>query len=140
MKSKPGSFDRRVAAAMPRMPRIHTVHLEHVAPGTKSALTMRRMNWPTSNERLEFTDKLVLSAYLELPYHWEYIAEEDWKDLMPVKVLYDLPIAIHQAGSSLRDLSISCFPTPCSLKSLLPDFNDGEHVPLYHTRDDKDDK
>lgn len=70
------------------------------------------------------------------------IASHDWRgiekiggdgvELAPARILWQLPIAIHKAGGSLRRISIDCFPVQRDCHAICPDDNG----PMCPTWDD----
>jgi hypothetical protein len=56
------------------------------------------------------SDPSILDGILTAPLTWR-VAEELDDDLVPARILSELPISLHQAGVSPRHLHIDCCPT-----------------------------
>lgn len=68
-------------------------------------------------------DRSILRRRMEAPHDW--LAIETLRgagaDLLPARILTDLPIACHEANVQLRGISVGCFPLTKGFEHLLPD-------------------
>lgn len=104
-----GSFVNAIASAVSRFK--NAILLSFVDGGSKS-----------SNEPLDVaTNMELLSAEMLDPHDWLTVEDiEAGTELLPARILVDLPIACHQLGAPLQGLSLDCFPLKRSFASLLP--------------------
>jgi hypothetical protein len=66
-----------------------------------------------------------LSRSMTTPHDWRTIEElEGEVELVPAKIISELPIAIHRAGSTLREIHINCFPVRSNYSMICPDRQD----------------
>ena len=98
-----GSFADRLAASMSRM--FHVDSLGFV--DTINTIPDPYFHDPT----LLSTNMDHLRRLMTKPHDWSTIEHLDGEpELLPAKLLSEIPIAIHKAGVRIRDLSIDCFP------------------------------
>ncbi|KAH7385114.1 hypothetical protein BKA64DRAFT_760001 [Cadophora sp. MPI-SDFR-AT-0126] len=109
-----GSFANRLAVSMTRM--THAVSL-----GIIDAIDC----WPTpyfEDPTLLSTDKDHLRRLMLGPHYWTTIENlEGLPELVPARLLLDLPISIHRAGVRVRDVDIACFPRKENQSLVFPD-------------------
>ncbi|RHZ53862.1 hypothetical protein CDV55_103398 [Aspergillus turcosus] len=72
------------------------------------------------NPTVVLRDKSLLPGLMSAGLEWQKI--EDFGDvkLTPARILFELPIAIHKAGTTLRDLYIGPFPCRGSFSLICP--------------------
>jgi len=98
-----GSFADRLAASMSRM--IHVDSLGLI--DTINTIPDPYFEDPT----LLSTNMDHLRELMTKPHDWATIENLDGEpELLPAKLLSEVPIAIHKAGIRIRDLSLKCFP------------------------------
>ncbi|KAK5992036.1 hypothetical protein PT974_05432 [Cladobotryum mycophilum] len=112
-----GTFANVVATSMARMPNANTVQIE-------GSIDRPRHGYDPA---IILSDMDVLERFITDAYGWENIEGFDGHrhrrrplELLPAKLLSQLPITIHQAGASIRHLSIGCFPTMSNYLMLCP--------------------
>ncbi|RHZ47420.1 uncharacterized protein CDV56_100478 [Aspergillus thermomutatus] len=73
------------------------------------------------NPTVVLRDKSLLPGLMSAGLEWQKI--EDFEDvkLTPARILFELPISIHKAGTTLRDLYIGPFPCRGSFSLICPD-------------------
>ncbi|RFU26867.1 hypothetical protein B7463_g9463, partial [Scytalidium lignicola] len=65
------------------------------------------------------------SRFMASPQNWSAIEElQGGAELVPAKILSELPTAINKAGTTLREIHISCFPLLTNYSMLCPDRQD----------------
>lgn len=108
-----GSFVNSLAASMSRMPHASSLKL---ADGLDCYPTLYTSDTAVLND----TD--ALARLLVSPHDWEAIEKLDGgAELVPAKLLSELPIAIHRAGVGLRHLDVCCFPVRNNYSMVCPD-------------------
>lgn len=112
-----GSFVRILASCIFRMPNA-------IALGFSD-----KMDPPYDpfNPTVVLRDKTLLPGLMNAALQWDKI--EDFQDakLVPARILSELPIALHKAGSILRDLYIGPFPCLGNYFMILSE----QHDPLH---------
>jgi hypothetical protein len=96
-----GSFVSILVSAMSRMPRCGSLIFiddERLLP----------RNTPDTQPNV-ISSKTDLSRFLRMPFCWKTI-ERLGCTLEPARMLTELPIVVHKAGLTLRELCIGCFP------------------------------
>ncbi|PVH72827.1 hypothetical protein DL98DRAFT_520286 [Cadophora sp. DSE1049] len=112
-----GSFVNRLAASMSRM--IHSVSLGFI--DTIEYSPDPYFEDPT----LLSTNMDHLRQLMTKPHDWAIIEKlEGEPELLPAKLLSELPIAIHKAGVRLRDVNVGCFPLKVNQSMVCPDRRD----------------
>ncbi|CAJ2504909.1 Uu.00g123030.m01.CDS01 [Anthostomella pinea] len=105
----------------------------HTLVGIISRLESPPFIWFSDKDRFEHSsarDVLELAKnthnlrrYMEAPHGW--LAIETLRDievdLLPARILSDLPIACHRSELQLRGVSVGCFPLTKGFEYLLPD-------------------
>ncbi|CEL03113.1 hypothetical protein ASPCAL04270 [Aspergillus calidoustus] len=89
-----GSFIQKITASLVRMPHFNSLLLSEFN-------RLSRDYSPSPGE--EWCGIDWLGQYLRVPLRWERI-EELHAELVPVKILVDLPVALHRAGVKLTEL------------------------------------
>ncbi|KAK3337717.1 hypothetical protein B0T19DRAFT_397314 [Cercophora scortea] len=104
------SFVDTLAQAMVRMPRATTLAFTDNIQRDQEAF----FDQPTT---LLTADKTMLHRFIDSPLDWfdiERVEDEmgsgSESELAAVKILTELPIAIHKAGVRLREMHVGCFP------------------------------
>jgi hypothetical protein len=66
-----------------------------------------------------------LSRFMATPQNWRTIEQlKGGAKLVPAKILSELVIAIHKAGTTLREIHIGCFPLLTNYSTICPDRQD----------------
>lgn len=112
-----GSFVKELAQSISRMPAFSTLRFDD-----KNPRSTRDMHDPLHT----FNDRASLVNFLVSPFLWSDIektvrgqpSSEGGMELAVASLLRDLPIAIHEAGGLLRDLSLWVFPKRLHNRSL----------------------
>jgi hypothetical protein len=100
-----GSFVERLASAMSRMAHCSSIHFVddvdcYSMPENVSPLAFR-------------DDARELARFMTSPLSWGYINHlPGGAEILPAKLLWELPIALHKAGLTLRAMLIRTFPHP----------------------------
>jgi hypothetical protein len=77
------------------------------------------------DQTLILNDIEELSRFLTTPQGWSTIETlEGGAELVPAKILSELPIAIHKAGTTLRQIHIDYFPVTSACSMVCPDRQD----------------
>jgi hypothetical protein len=98
--------------------------------------------WFTDADPFEYQDRYhalnmisdldKFCRYLRAPHGWMEL-EQDAKgvevDLLPARILAELPIACHAAGAPIYGLSIGCFPHKRHFSQLISDCTDDDAAP-----------
>lgn len=70
------------------------------------------------------TDNNLLARYITTGMSWRHVESfeklYDVTESLPISMFFDLPIAIHKAGITIRKVLFSCFPTFHSFSALQP--------------------
>jgi hypothetical protein len=110
-----GSFVNSLASSMFRMARCSTVHFVDGNEGHYVSTHLR-------DQALLLNNIEELSRFMTTPQNWRTIEElEGGAELVPAKLLSELLIAIHKAGTILREIYISCFPVTSNWSVVCPD-------------------
>ncbi|KAF7128516.1 hypothetical protein CNMCM5793_003304 [Aspergillus hiratsukae] len=106
-----GSFVTKLAACISQMPNV-------VALGFTDQVDPP---YDRYDPTVVLRDKSLLPGLVSAGLEWQKI--EDFGDvkLTPARILFELPIAIHKAGTTLRDLYIGPFPCRGSFSLICPD-------------------
>ncbi|OIW33058.1 hypothetical protein CONLIGDRAFT_676868 [Coniochaeta ligniaria NRRL 30616] len=100
-----GSFVKRVAASMAKLPRAASlVLLDQPYRGHDD------WDWHTNQPKHVLTDMGEFSRYLASSLSWGDIYDGEYDNGLPWKILSELPIAIHKAGTQLKSLCIYSIP------------------------------
>jgi hypothetical protein len=100
-----GSFIERLISAMSRMAHCSSIHFIddvdcYSMPENVSPLAFR-------------DDARELSRFMTSPLSWDYINHlQGGAEILPAKLLWGLPIALYEAGLTLRAMLIRTFPHP----------------------------
>ncbi|KAL2109326.1 hypothetical protein VUR80DRAFT_2582 [Thermomyces stellatus] len=113
-----GSFVKALAQSISRLPAFSSLMIDD-----KNPRSTRDMHDPLHT----FNDRASLVNFLVSPFLWSDIEKampgqalsEGGMELAVASLLRDLPIAIHQAGGILRDLSVWVFPRRLRNRTLL---------------------
>lgn len=106
-----GSFVEAIAEAMS--------HLQH--PGFLSLVGSHEHYFSRNSELVMAEDKDLLVQKMLKPLSWLKVEEDENNgELVPARLLIELPIACDRLGVSLQGLQIGCFPLTRSFASLLP--------------------
>ncbi|MBE3048968.1 hypothetical protein IMZ48_42015, partial [Candidatus Bathyarchaeota archaeon] len=116
-----GSFVRQLAASLSRMPVFHTTVIHH--PQRR----IEKMSGPSKDEMLEYLASSFSWAEVEQGVHGLSQGE-----LTPMRVLSELPIAMHLAGKSLRHLVVKEIPFLRVNIELLPPRGSDPTSPAWH--------
>jgi hypothetical protein len=113
-----GIFAERLACAMARMPRVTRLILsDHV---------WRHSFFDDYDPSYgEVLGEAALREFVSRPLTWAEIDHMQYPSrgpsrVLPVKLLWALPIALHRHGANLQHLELSCFPPSRGLSMLLP--------------------
>ncbi|KAM0276459.1 hypothetical protein ACHAQH_006724 [Verticillium albo-atrum] len=112
-----GIFAKATAAAMARMSQ--AVCLSFVDDSTPEKYVASDVEWAKSALDMNGSYPQLLTA----PAQWSEVESMTLKsgiELLPVRVLSDLPVALHLAGAPLRELSLGCFPQESNFHLLRP--------------------
>lgn len=93
-----GSFVNTLASAMSQIAHSGSLHFINETDS-------RSGGWKPT---VVLLDKVELAKFMVSPHDWAVIEELGGK-LPPAKILTELPIAMYNAGVSLRELHLSCF-------------------------------
>ncbi|KAM0335671.1 hypothetical protein ACHAQA_000720 [Verticillium albo-atrum] len=112
-----GTFVKTVAAAMARMPRAVCLSFSDSSPPEKS------FSEYLAERKSIFDFRDTFLRLLAAPSVWSAIESmtlDRGTEMLPVQIISDLPVALHQAGASLRELSLGCFPQQSNFYFLRP--------------------
>lgn len=75
------------------------------------------------NPTVALRDMDKLSQFVLKPQSWRVIESIDADaDLLPARILFELPVALHKAGSPVHEIYVGCFPLHKSFSMILPPF------------------
>ena len=112
-----GSFVNILASSMSQLEHCRSLHF---VDGIDRYLDSYR-----KNPNLILTNTEELSQFMITPQDWRTIEKlEGGAELIPAKILSELLIAIHHAGTTLQELHISCFPLLSNYSMISPDRQD----------------
>ncbi|KAI9150703.1 hypothetical protein HJFPF1_10479 [Paramyrothecium foliicola] len=115
-----GVFATTIVSAATRMPRFDSLIFADSGPAQARRFYGHKLE---DVIRVLQREELLLEQ-LSTPSHWKELEDISLKhraELTPVGLLHVLPVALHEAGVQLRDLSLSCFPLRSNFSLLSPD-------------------
>jgi hypothetical protein len=111
-----GTFVQRLAASLKRMPCYESLLLlDDGWEYSQSYISNPTVQEPWPDE---------IREYMRETWNWIMMHQEMEAELVPAKILVDLPVALHNAGISLRKLQIGCFPMNYDYNMLEPRYED----------------
>jgi hypothetical protein len=106
-----GSFVTTLASCISQMPNVVSLGFtDQVEPP-----------YDDNNPTVVLRDKSLLPGLMSAALEWQKIEDFGNVKLTPARILFELPIAIHKAGTTLRDLYIGPFPCRGSFSLICPD-------------------
>lgn len=109
---KDGSFVDTLASSISRM--ANCTALKFIDTTEEGILSY--MDDPTI-----LLNETALVKFMTAPEAWKKIEKIEGAELLPAKILSELPIAAHKAGVKLRALYLSCLPLRSNFSMLCPD-------------------
>lgn len=106
-----GSFVNSLASSIIHMPNTAGVAFSHME------------NSPNIHhcDPVSFQNKADLSEAMTAPLNWQEIEKlEASVDIIPSRILSELPISFHRSGVRLRSICIGCFPTKKGFSLIAP--------------------
>jgi hypothetical protein len=111
-----GSFVNILASSMSQMASCSSLHFVDNVDGYLEAY----FGFPTY-----LLDKEELSRFMTTPQDWATIENlEGDTELVPAKIISELLIATHKAGTILREINVSCFPRTSNCSVVCPNRQD----------------
>jgi hypothetical protein len=112
-----GSFVNILASSMSQMAHCSSLHFVDKID--------RYLDPYMRNPTLLLNNIEELSRFMVTPQDWRTIEElEGGAELVPAKILSELLIAIHKAGTTLREIHVNCFPVTSNCSMVCPDRQD----------------
>lgn len=116
-----GSFVNSLALSISRMPRWNSLHFVDGVDRPLHPFFQPHRKEPT----LLLNNIEAFAPFMTAPLNWRTIETlPGGAELVPAKILYELPIAIHRSGAKLTDLHISCLPVLTNYSRLYPEHHD----------------
>lgn len=112
-----GSLVSTIALSMLRMPHCGSVQFVDRISRHRDPYLCEYKEDPT----MLLNNINAFAPFMTSPLDWITIEQlEGGAKLVPAKILSELPIAIHQAGATLRKLYVGCFPTLTNYSIICP--------------------